>query len=98
MSETVVHASVVGFTPKGHVSSSNLQTALEEIIDQHFVQATAPASVSTDLEEGDMWYNTTDDKLMVYRNTIWEEVTLSSQLAEGTEDQYTDVILNGGYF
>lgn len=93
-------ANVVSFDPTGidTITATNIQDALHQLADQQFVQATAPTG-DTNLEEGDLWYNTTDNKLMVYRNTIWEEITLDAQLSESSgTSEYTDVTLNGGYF
>ena len=88
----------ISFTPVGSITATNIQDALHQIADQQFVQATAPTGDSN-LEEGDLWYNTTDDKLMVYRNTTWEEITIAAQLSESSDTaEYSDVTLNGGYF
>jgi len=92
-------AANVTVTPVGTITATDLQSALEQLADQKFVSATQPSSGDTNLEEGDLWYNTTDDTLNVYREGAWEEITLNAQLSEdyqGTE--YTDVTLNGGYF
>jgi len=96
---SAVDAANVTVTPVGTISATDLQAALEELADQKFVSATAPASDDANLEEGDLWYDTANNVLKVYRNTSWEEITLNAQLSEsasGTE--YTDVTLNGGYF
>jgi len=96
---TATDATAVTFTPVGTLSSTTVQAALEELADNHFVQAAAPASGDSNLDEGDLWYDTTNNVLKVYRNSSWEEITLNAQLSEsasGTE--YTDVTLNGGYF
>jgi len=83
----------------GRFSSTTVQGVLEELADQQFVQAAAPETSDNNLEEGDLWYNTTDNKLMVYRNTTWEEVVVSAQLSESSDTtEYSDVTLNGGYF
>ena len=92
-------AASVTVVPVGTITATDLQSALEQLADQKFVSATQPSSSDTNLEEGDLWYNTTDDKLMVYRNTTWEEITLNAQLSEGSgTNEYTDITLNGGYF
>ena len=88
----------IPFSPIGSITAINIQDALHQIADQQFVQTTAPTG-DTNLEEGDLWYNTTDNKLMVYRKTVWEEITLDAQLSESSDtSEYTDVTLNGGYF
>ena len=88
----------ISFSPVGSITATNIQDALHQIADQKFVQAAAPAG-DNNLEEGDLWYNTTDNVLMVYRNTTWEEITIAAQLSESSgAAEYTDVTLNGGYF
>ena len=94
-------ATAVSFDPSliPTLTASNVQDALHQIADQKFVQSAAPAVSDVNLQEGDLWYNTTDNKLMVYRNTTWEEITLDAQLSESSgTSEYTDVTLNGGYF
>jgi len=94
-----IDAGEISFTPIGTLSATSVQAALEELADNHFVQAAAPSSGDSNLDEGDLWYDTTNNVLKVYRNSSWEEITLNAQLSEsasGTE--YTDVTLNGGYF
>jgi hypothetical protein len=92
-------ASGITFTPVGTITATNLQDAMHQMADQKFVSAAAPATADANLQEGDLWYNTTDNKLMVYRNTTWEEITLDAQLSESSgTSEYTDVTLNGGYF
>jgi prolyl-tRNA synthetase len=98
-SVAVGDAGDITFTPVGNITATNIQDALHQIADQQFVQAAAPAVSDNNLEEGDLWYNTTDNKLMVYRNTTWEEITLAAQLSESSDTaEYSDVTLNGGYF
>ncbi len=98
-SVAVGEAGDIAFTPVGSITATNIQDALHQIADQQFVQAAAPATEDTNLQEGDLWYNTSDNKLMVYRNTTWEEVVISAQLSESSgAAEYSDVTLNGGYF
>ena len=96
---SAVDAGSVTVTPVGTISATDLQSALEELADQKFVSATEPASDDDNLEEGDLWYDTANNVLKVYRNTSWEEITLNAQLSESASgSEYTDVTLNGGYF
>ena len=45
------------------------------------------------------WYDTTNNRLKVYRNTTWEDLVIAAQLAEGSAaTEYADITLNGGYF
>lgn len=98
-SVAVGDAGDIAFTPVGTLTATNIQDALHQLADQQFVQPTEPATADTNLQEGDLWYNTTDNKLMVYRNTSWEEIVISAQLSESSDTtEYSDVTLNGGYF
>lgn len=98
-SVAVGSAGDISFTPVGNITATNIQDALHQIADQQFVQAAAPLVSDSNLDEGDLWYNTTDNKLMVYRNTTWEEVVVAAQLSESSDTaEYSDVTLNGGYF
>jgi hypothetical protein len=66
--------------------------ALQILADQSFRSDTAPTG--SNLEEGDLWYDTNDDQLMVYRETSpsnFEFVPLAA--ATGTMDN-----LDGGGF
>jgi len=66
--------------------------ALQILADQSFRSDTAPTG--NNLEEGDLWYDTNDDQLMVYRETSpnnFEFVPLAA--ATGTMDN-----LDGGGF
>jgi len=99
LASAATDASNVTVTPVGTITATDLQAALEELADQKFVSATAPASDDANLEEGDLWYDTANNTLKVYRNTSWEEITLNAQLSESASgSEYTDVTLNGGYF
>jgi len=93
------NAGNIPFEPVGSITATNIQDALHQLADQKFVQSAAPAAEDTNLQEGDLWFNTTDNKLMVYRNTLWEEIILDAQLSESSDtSEYPDVTLNGGYF
>ena len=74
------------------IPTGSVQNALETLADQFFRGDTAPTG--SNLEEGDLWYDTNDDQLMVYRETSpsnFEFVPLAS--ATGTMDN-----LDGGGF
>ena len=62
---TITNASGIGFTPFGHVSSTDVQNALEEVIDQFTVQTSQPGSPL----EGQLFYDTDDNLLQVYADT-----------------------------
>ena len=88
---TITTAGGIGFTPFGHVSSTNVQNALEEVIDQFTVQTAAPGSPI----EGQLFYDTDDNLLQVYADTDGgtQWITL---LRAGTADDMTK--LDGGSF
>ena len=60
-------AANIQVTPYNTITSSNLQTALQELADQNFRGTSAPTGGT--VEEGDTWYDTDDDQLKVYRET-----------------------------
>ena len=62
---SITNASGIGFTPFGHVSSTDVQNALEEVIDQFTVQTSQPGSPT----EGQLIYHTDDNLLQVYADT-----------------------------
>jgi hypothetical protein len=76
----------------GIFPGGNLTNALEVLADQFYRGDTAPTG--SNLGEGDLWYDTDDDQLKVYRETstnTFEFVPLAS--ATGTMDN-----LDGGGF
>ena len=60
--ETITTAAGIGFNPYGTVASTNVQSALQEIADQFSIQTSAPGTPN----EGDLFYDTDDDRLQVY--------------------------------
>jgi len=56
------------------VTAKNVEDAIEEVATQVAVQATAPTSAVT---EGDIWYDTDDDKLYVRDEDSWNELVSS---------------------
>ena len=56
--------------PVGTLSDeSTVEGALNFLANQFFVQTTAPTSSTTDLAEGDLFYDTDDNQLKIYRET-----------------------------
>ena len=62
-------ASGLPVTPYGTVTATNVQDALQQLADQNFRGASAPADGSANLSEGDFFYDTDDDQIKVYRET-----------------------------
>ena len=60
-------AANISITPYNTITSSNLQTALQQLAAQTFRGASAPTRAT--LDEGDIGYDTDDDQLKVYRET-----------------------------
>ncbi len=97
----IADASQIAINPVAgtDIDATNIQDALHQLADQRFTGATAPASGDSNLEEGDLWYDTANNLLKVYRNTTWENLVIAAQLAEGSAaTEYADITLNGGYF
>ena len=70
---------------------------MEQLADQFYRGSSTPSGAN--LGEGDLWYDTANNLLKVYRNTTWEDLVIAGQLAEGSAaTEYADVTLNGGYF
>ena len=81
------------------IDATNVQDALHQLADQKFTGTSAPASGDANLDEGDLWYDTANNLLKVYRNTTWENLVIAAQLSEGSAaTEYADITLNGGYF
>ena len=59
--ETITTAAGIGFNPYGTVASTNVQSALHEIADQFSIHTSAPGTPN----EGDLFYDTDDDRLQV---------------------------------
>ena len=57
-------ADTIQVTPYGTVTASTLQTAIEQLADQSFRSTSTP---TTNLELGDVWYDTSNDIFFVYR-------------------------------
>lgn len=80
-------AATVAVTPYGPITATTAQGAIEQLADQLFKSGTAP---TTNVEEGDLWYDTTNDILKVYKNGSWINMILEPDLE--------NAVLNGGYF
>ena len=60
-------ATVVSFTPYNTITATTVEVALQQLADQNFRSASAPSGAN--VGEGDIWYDTDDDQLKVYRET-----------------------------
>ena len=60
-------ATVVSFTPYNTITANTVEVALQQLADQNFRRASTPSGAT--VGEGDIWYDTDDDQLKVYRET-----------------------------
>jgi hypothetical protein len=87
----------VGVAAYNNMPAGNLQDALEHLEDQLFKQTAAPTVAAGDnLEEGDLWYDTTNNRMNVYRNNTWEILVTGSALSADTG--YDNISMDGGFF
>ena len=57
----------VTFSAYNTITADNVRDALQQLADQNFRSASAPSGAN--VGEGDIWYDTDDDQLKVYRET-----------------------------
>jgi hypothetical protein len=68
---STISASGVSFdSATSDLSVTDLQTAVSSLANEKFAQTGTP---TTGVTEGDIWYDTDDDKLMVYKDSSWVE-------------------------
>lgn len=58
-------AADVTYTQHGSLPGGNVQDALADLADQFFRQSATPSG--DNVAEGDLWYNTSTEELLVYR-------------------------------
>ena len=68
-------------------SAQNVQDALLQLADQLWVQTTAPTASTANLAEGDLFYDTDDNQLKIYRETSagtfnWVPVMIGNNSAD----------------
>ena len=87
-------ASDVTYTQHGSLPGGNVQDALADLADQFFRQSATPSG--DNVAEGDLWYNTSTEELLVYRQVSggFEWHTIAS--AGGSSP--TRFTLDGGSF
>jgi len=88
-------ADSISTTTHNTMTATTVQGALEQLADQFYRQASAPDNAN--LAEGDLWYDTSNELLKVYR-----EVSSGSYewqgLATAGGDSPTAFTLDGGSF
>jgi|14BtaG_2_1085337.scaffolds.fasta_scaffold00413_3 hypothetical protein len=77
--------SVVTVTPTGTVTATTVQGAIEQLAGQDFRQTDAPTG--SQVSEGDLWYDTDDNQLKMYRETSanvfqWVSVILGDETTD----------------
>ena len=87
-------AADVTYTQHGSLPGGNVQDALADLADQFFRQSATPSG--DNVAEGDLWYNTSTEELLVYRQVSggFEWHTIAS--AGGSSP--TSFTLDGGSF
>ena len=88
-------AEYVTYTQTGSLAGGNLQDALGDLADQFYRQSSTPSG--SNLAEGDLWYDTANEELLVYRevsSNVYEWHTIAS--AGGSSP--TAFTLDGGSF
>jgi len=79
----------VVFTPHNTLTANNVSDALKQLADQQFRGTTPPADGTANLEEGDLFYDTDDNQVKVYRETssgVFEFVPIIVGDASGDSD------------
>ena len=91
-------ASQIGSTAYGPVSATNIQTAIEQLADQFYRGTGEPSG--TNLGEGDLWYDTANEELKVYREISSGSFAWIALVAGGYVAGETSLMdkLDGGFF
>ena len=79
----------VAFPGHNSVTADNVRDAIKQLADQQFRGTTPPADGTANLEEGDLFYDTDDDQIKVYRETstgVFEFVPIIVGDASGDSD------------
>ena len=82
-------AANVVFAGHNTISANNVSDALKQFADQSFRGTTPPADGTANLEEGDLFYDTDDNQIKVYRETssgVFEFVPIIVGDASGDSD------------
>jgi len=91
-------ASQIGSTAYANISATNIQTALEQLADQFYRGSSTPSG--TNLGEGDLWYDTANEELRVYRDISTGSFAWIALVAGGYVTGETSLMdkLDGGFF
>ena len=91
-------ASAIGSVAYANITATNIQTALEQLADQFYRGSTTPTG--TNLGEGDLWYDTANEELRVYREISTGSFAWIALVAGGYVTGETSLMdkLDGGFF
>jgi len=91
-------ASAIGSVAYANITATNIQTAIEQLADQFYRGSTTPSG--TNLGEGDLWYDTANEELRVYREISTGSFAWIALAAGGYIAGETSLMdkLDGGYF
>ena len=91
-------ASAIGSTAYGPISATTVQAAIEQLADQFYRGSTTPSG--TNLGEGDLWYDTANEELRVYREISTGSFAWIALVAGGYIAGETSLMdkLDGGFF
>ena len=91
-------ATTISNTAHNTVTATNVQEALQQLADQFYRQTAEPTG--SNLSEGDLWYDTAEEQLKVYRETsssVFQWIALVSGGFVSGEESLMDK-LDGGLF
>ena len=91
-------ASAIGSTAYGPISATTVQAAIEQLADQFYRGSSTPSN--SNLSEGDLWYDTTNEELKVYREISTGTFAWIALVAGGYVAGETSLMdkLDGGFF
>ena len=91
-------ASAIGSVAYANITATNIQAAIEQLADQFYRGSTTPSG--TNLGEGDLWYDTANEELRVYREISSGSFAWIALAAGGYITGETSLMdkLDGGYF
>ena len=91
-------ASAIGSVAYANITATNIQTAIEQLADQFYRGSTTPSG--TNLGEGDLWYDTANEELRVYREISSGSFAWIALVAGGYVAGETSLMdkLDGGFF
>ena len=98
VASTTNEASTITFSnPVGSLTGTdNVEDALNFLANQFYVATTAPSADTTNLAEGDLFYDTDDNQLKIYRETSTGNFEFVPIMI-GNESADSDTVDAGGF-